>query len=64
LDATAQGVNKNFTVTPTYLDGRAIDPVPATYNSTTDRLEFQAPVDQEGAWWIYLLQNLVFNPAA
>jgi len=46
MDATTQNIAKDYTVTPAFLDGRSVTAVPAVYNSTTDRLELQAPETQ------------------
>ena len=64
MDATTQKINKNYTVTPIFSDGRTIDPVTATYDATTDRLTFQAPVDQKDTWWLTDITSLSFVPAA
>lgn len=64
MDATTQKINKNYVVTPIFSDGRKVDPGTATYDATTDRLTFQAPVDQKDTWWLTDITSLSFTPAA
>ena len=64
MDATKQGINKDYTVTPKFLDSQTSDPVPAKYDATNDRLVLEVPVDQVDTWWIYNIASLDFAPAA